>query len=78
MICNVGKMERVVRVLFSIVMIGAALYFIPTPVPKTLVLVAAVLLLASGWFGVCFVYKILGISTAGPKDARLASDSTEG
>ena len=69
-LCNVGKVDRIVRVLFSIVMIGGALYFIPTPVPKTLVLVAAVLLLASGWFGVCYVYKLLGISTAGTKEAE--------
>jgi hypothetical protein len=67
MMCNVGKIDRVVRVLFSIVMIGGALYFIPTALPKTLVLIAAMLLLTSGWVGVCLIYKLLGISTAGPK-----------
>ena len=70
MMCNVGKVDRVVRVLFSIVMIGGAIYFIPTPIPKTLVLVAAVLLLASGWLGVCMIYRILGISTAGAKNVQ--------
>jgi hypothetical protein len=64
MICNVGKIERVVRVLFGIVMIGGTLYFVPTVIPKTLLLIAAVFLLASGWFGVCYVYKMLGISSA--------------
>ena len=67
MICNVGTLDRVVRGLFSVVLIGGALYFIPAPVPKTLLLTAAVLLLASARYGVCFVYKIIGISTARPK-----------
>jgi hypothetical protein len=64
MICNVGKIDRVVRALLSIVLIGAALYFIPTPISKTLVLVVAVSLLMSAWYGVCFVYKLFGITTA--------------
>ena len=64
MICNVGKIDRIVRALTSIVLIGGALYFISTPIPKILVLTVAVSLLMSAWYGVCFVYKFLGISTA--------------
>jgi len=64
MICNVGKIDRIVRGLLSIVLIGAALYFIPTAIPKMLILTVAVSLLMSAWYGVCFVYKILGVSTA--------------
>jgi uncharacterized membrane protein YccC len=64
MLCNVGKRDRAVRIMFAIVMIGATLYFIPSTIPKTLLLTAAVLLLMSGWFGVCYIYKILGISSA--------------
>ena len=64
MMCNVGKMDRAVRMLSGIVLIGGVLYFVPASVPKTLLLIAAVLLLASGWFGVCFIYRALGISTS--------------
>jgi hypothetical protein len=64
MLCNVSKMDRVIRVLFAIVLIGIAVYFVPAPVPKTLLLIASVSLLASAWFGVCYLYKILGVSTA--------------
>jgi len=66
MICNVSKVDRVTRVLLAIVCIGAALYFVPTAVPKTLLLTAAILLLTSAWFGVCYLYRILGVSTAKP------------
>jgi hypothetical protein len=67
MLCNVSKLDRVVRALCAIVLIGSAVYFVPAPVPKTLMLTVAVLLLASAWSGVCYVYKILGISTVRPK-----------
>jgi hypothetical protein len=63
MICNVGKVDRIVRVLFAIVLIGGAVYFIPSAFPKTFVLTVAVLLIMSAWFGVCYIYKLLGIST---------------
>ena len=68
--CNVSQVDRAVRVLFAIVLIGAAVYFIPTPVPKTLALVTALGLIASAWSGVCYLYKIAGISTAKPKPAQ--------
>ena len=32
--------------------------------PKALVLVLATLLLLSAWFGVCMVYKLIGLTTA--------------
>ena len=64
MLCNVNPVDRAVRVLFAIVLIGAAVYFIPTPVPKTIALAAALGLIISAWTGVCYLYKILGISSA--------------
>lgn len=67
MLCNLSNLDRVVRVLCAIVLIGAAVYLVPSPVPKTLLLAAAVLLLTSAWFGICYIYKLLGISTAQPK-----------
>jgi hypothetical protein len=63
MLCNVSKLDRVVRGLSAIVLMGAALYFVPSPIPKTLLLAASVLLLASAWSGVCYIYKLFGIST---------------
>jgi uncharacterized membrane protein YccC len=67
MICNVGKIDRIVRGLLAIVLIGAALYFIPTVIPKVLLLAVAVSLLMSAWYGVCYVYRFFGISTAHEK-----------
>ena len=63
MICNVGKLDRTVRALTSIVLIGAALYFVQTTIPKILLLAVAVSLLMSAWYGVCYVYRIFGFST---------------
>jgi hypothetical protein len=54
-------------VLFAVVLIGSVVYFVPSPVPKTLLLATAILLLTSAWFGICYIYKLLGISTARPK-----------
>lgn len=65
--CNVGKLDRIVRALFAILMIGVALYFVPTMIPKTLLLIASVLLLMSAWFGVCYMYRIFHFSTAKPE-----------
>ncbi len=63
MICNVGKVDRVVRALSAIVLIAFALLFIPTVIPKTLILIAALLLLLSAWFGVCYLYRLIGFQT---------------
>jgi uncharacterized membrane protein len=70
MICNVGKTDRIVRALTAVVLIGVALLFIPTVLPKVVVLGAAVLLLLSAWFGVCYVYKLFGTSSAQPSTSR--------
>ena len=67
MLCNLSNLDRVVRVLFAVVLIGSVVYFVPSPVPKTLLLATAILLLTSAWFGICYIYKLLGISTARPK-----------
>ena len=63
MICNVAKWDRVVRALLAIVLISFALMFINTTPPKIVVLGTATLLLLSAWFGVCYIYKMLGISS---------------
>ena len=61
MICNVGKTDRVVRMLLALVLISGALIFIPTMLPKIVVLGVAMALLLSAWFGVCYFYRLLGI-----------------
>ena len=68
MICNVGKTDRIVRILAAIVLYAVAIYFIPTILPKILVLTAAVLLTLSSWFGVCYLYSLLGTSTVKVKN----------
>jgi hypothetical protein len=66
MVCNVGKVDRVVRFLAGVVLIAFALNFIPTLLPKVVVLTAAVLLWASALVGVCFIYRVLGFSSVHP------------
>ena len=73
MVCNVGKTDRAVRVMSAIVLIGATLYFIPSSIPKTILLFASLLLLMSGWFGVCYVYRLFGMNTA-PKPIPVEQD----
>jgi hypothetical protein len=67
MVCNVSTVDRVVRFLAGVVLIAFALLFIPTMLPKVIILTAAALLWASAMFGVCYVYKLLGFSTAKQK-----------
>ena len=62
--CNVGSTDRWVRFMLGIVIIGGALYFVNTRLPKTLLLVLAMFLISSAAFGICHIYKMLGISTA--------------
>jgi hypothetical protein len=66
MVCNVGHVDRVVRALSAIVVIALTLLFVPTATPKIILLTISVLLLLSAWFGVCFIYRILGMSSAKP------------
>jgi hypothetical protein len=73
MVCNVGGIDRLVRFMAGVVLISFALIFIPTLLPKMVVLGIAVLLWASALFGVCYVYKILALSTA--KQNSVASGS---
>jgi hypothetical protein len=66
MMCNVGTTDRWVRFMLGIVIIGGTLYFVDTRLPKTLLLALAIFFIATAGFGVCHLYKMLGISTAKP------------
>jgi len=63
MMCNVGKIDRIVRLLAGVVLISVALLFVPTTIPKVLLLGVALLFWASAWYGVCYIYRIIGISS---------------
>ena len=62
-VCNVGKVDRAVRALSAVVLIALALVFVPTTLPKVLLLGIGVFLLLSAWFGVCLIYRILGMDS---------------
>ena len=64
--CNVGSTDRWVRFMFGIVIIGGTLYFVNTRLPKTLLLAVAMFFISTAGFGVCHIYKLLGINTAKP------------
>jgi hypothetical protein len=66
MMCNVGKIDRVVRFLVGVVLIAFGLLFVPSVVPKILLFAAALLSWASAWFGVCYLYRLLRITTSKP------------
>jgi len=74
MVCNVGGVDRVVRILVGIVLTGGSLFFLPFGVTKVTLLVVAALSLASAWFGFCFINRYLGINTAAPKTIPLETD----
>lgn len=64
MVCNVGTLDRVVRALFALVLMGAALIVTPINRHKIPLLIAGMLFFLSASFGVCFVYRMFGFSTA--------------
>lgn len=64
MICNVGGIDRIVRVLVAIVLISSAFLVFPNLLLKSVAFVIAGLLLLNAWMGFCYVYKLLGVSTA--------------
>jgi hypothetical protein len=67
--CNVGGVDRVVRILVGVLLTGLAIFFFPSAITKTVLLVIAASALGTAWFGFCFINKMLGINTANPKTA---------
>ena len=70
MTCNVGGVDRVVRVLVGIVLTGLSLYFFPMGVTKISLLIVAILSFASAWYGFCFINRYFGINTAPRETVR--------
>jgi hypothetical protein len=62
---NVGPIDRVVRVVFGIVLLAVALGGAVAAPLLTVVWVFAAIALVTGAIGFCPLYFVLGISTAG-------------
>ncbi len=67
MMCNVGGVDRVVRILVGVVLTGGAIFLIPNGATKISLLVVAALSFASAWFGFCFINKMMNFNTAKPQ-----------
>ena len=55
---NVGKVDRIVRVILGVLLIGNVFYALQNPSGWV-----GVLLLVTGIFGICPLYSLLGINT---------------
>jgi hypothetical protein len=62
---NVGMIDRVVRIIIGIVLIAAfALSWVAAPWSYLVVLIG-IIVLATGVFGTCALYSLLGMNTLG-------------
>jgi uncharacterized membrane protein HdeD (DUF308 family) len=55
---NVGKIDRIIRVVLGILLIGNVFYALQHPVGWI-----GVVLLVTGIFGICPLYSLLGLNT---------------
>ena len=55
---NVGKLDRIIRVVLGILLIGNVFYALQHPVGWI-----GVVLLVTGIFGICPLYSLLGLNT---------------
>ena len=55
---NVGKADRIVRVILGVLLIGNVFYALQNPIGWV-----GVILLVTGIFGICPLYSLLGINT---------------
>ncbi len=65
MINNVGTLDRIIRALVALVIIGLYLMHMISGTLAIILWVIAVLLLVTAALGYCPIYHILGISTKG-------------
>jgi uncharacterized membrane protein HdeD (DUF308 family) len=64
---NVGMIDRVVRIVLGIVLIGVfALTMVAAPW-SYLVVIIGLIALATGVFGTCALYSLIGMNTLGKK-----------
>ena len=61
---NVGKVDRLFRVIFGILFIAAGYSYIPEPALYVFIIIGAILI-GEGLIGYCLVYQMTGITTVG-------------
>jgi hypothetical protein len=64
---NVGMIDRVVRIILGIVLIGVFYYHKVAAPWSYLVLVIGIIAIVTGLFGTCALYSLLGVNTLGKK-----------
>jgi uncharacterized membrane protein len=60
---NLGFLDRMLRILLAVILLGVLLQEQRTGMPLLFWLVVSALLLGTGTFGYCPLYGLLGIST---------------
>jgi uncharacterized membrane protein HdeD (DUF308 family) len=64
---NVGMIDRVVRIILGIVLIGVFFLHMVAAPWSYIVLLIGVIALVTGVFGTCALYSLLGMNTLGKK-----------
>jgi hypothetical protein len=64
---NVGTIDRVVRIVLGIVLIGIFVLNMVSAPWSYLVVLIGIIALATGAFGTCALYSLLGLNTLGKK-----------
>ena len=75
MSCNVGGIERAVRVLVGLALIGLAYFQVLTGGWDTLAYVVGGVALVTGFVGYCPAWAVFRINTCAPKPAKAGSTS---
>ena len=55
---NVGKIDRIIRIVLGVLLIGNVFYALKNPIGWV-----GVILLVTGIFGICPLYSLLGLNT---------------
>ncbi len=70
MTCNVGGVERPVRMVLAVLLLGLAIFGGMPPVGAWAVGVLAAIALVTGTVGFCPAWKLLGVNTCPSKPAE--------
>ncbi len=66
---NVGRLDRIIRVIVSVVLVLVGLFVEMSVVASTIILVIAAMILLTAIFGICLTYLTFRIDTL-PKTRR--------
>jgi hypothetical protein len=64
---NVGEADRAVRIVLGLLLFGAILWGLVTDTIAWIVAIIGIAALATGIFGTCMLYTVLGINTHATK-----------